>query len=276
MSATPIEALSPGCASRAPASRPIRVLNLTKQFAGGVAVLDNISLSVEPGEFVVIFGPSGVGKSTFLRCLNGLIPATRGEVWIGDQEIGALSRSQLRQLRSGIGMIFQGFNLVNRASVLTNVLAGKLGRMGFGRSLFRVFTRADVAEAVSALQRAGLTDEELYSRRADTLSGGQRQRVAIARALMQRPRILLADEPVASLDPSLQQSIMELIEDLARKEGLTVVTSMHHMELTRRFATRAIGFCAGRVVYDGEPGGISPQVVTQVYGGRQSLGQGES
>ena len=241
------------------------VSDLTKTYDGTVEAIKNISLTIEKGEFTVIFGPSGVGKSTFLRCLNYLVKPTSGEVIIEGQRVGELSTAKLLGLRSRVGMIFQDFNLVNRMSVLSNVMCGRLHGLSVLRALTYSFAQADHEAAVHALRRAGLDETELYNRRADTLSGGQRQRVGIARMLVQNPKVILADEPVASLDVKMQHTIMRLISDIAAKDGITVVMSLHHLDLAKQYASRIIGMSDGQVAFDGPPESLSDDIIDKVF-----------
>ncbi len=241
------------------------VSDLTKTYDGTVEAIKNISLTIEKGEFTVIFGPSGVGKSTFLRCLNYLVKPTSGDVIIEGQSVGDLSTAKLLGLRSRVGMIFQDFNLVNRMSVLGNVMCGRLHGLSVLRALTYSFAQADHEAAVHALRRAGLDDTELYNRRADTLSGGQRQRVGIARMLVQNPKVILADEPVASLDVKMQHTIMRLISDIAAKDGITVVMSLHHLDLAKQYASRIIGMSDGQVAFDGPPKSLSDDIIDKVF-----------
>ena len=243
----------------------IVVSDLTKSYDGTIDAIKDISLTIEKGEFTVIFGPSGVGKSTFLRCLNYLVKPTSGDVIIDGQRVGDLSKAELLGLRSRVGMIFQDFNLVNRMSVLGNVMCGRLHGLSVLRALTYSFAQADHEAAVHALRRAGLADAELYNRRADTLSGGQRQRVGIARMLVQKPKVILADEPVASLDMKMQHTIMRLISDIAAKDDITVVMSLHHLDLAKQYATRIIGLSDGRVAFDGPPDSLSDDIIDKVF-----------
>jgi phosphonate transport system ATP-binding protein len=227
----------------------LEVRGLTKIYDDGTVALQDVSFQVEDGEFLVIIGLSGSGKSTLLRCINRLIEPTEGQILWNGQDVTAADPARLRQVRRQIGMVFQQFNLVRRSSVLTNVLTGRLGYVRPWGSLIGRFPRADRRMAVEALERVGLTDQARKPAR--ELSGGQQQRVGIARALMQQPRMILADEPVASLDPVLAHSILGYLEELNRKEGITVLCSLHYLDLVQRYASRVIGLREGRIVYRG-------------------------
>jgi phosphonate transport system ATP-binding protein len=242
----------------------IRVRGLKKVFPNGVKALDGIDLEVKDGEFLAVLGLSGSGKSTLLRCVNRLIDPTEGRIEIFDRDITRAEGAELRSLRRQVGMIFQQFNLVKRHSVLNNVLSGSLGRVGAFRSLFLSFSPEEEAKAVRALERVGLA--ERGSSRADALSGGQQQRVAIARALMQEPKLILADEPVASLDPALRHSVMRHIEALNKEAGLTVVCSLHDIDLVTRYATRCVALRDGRLVHEGAPGDFTIDTLRHIYG----------
>jgi phosphonate transport system ATP-binding protein len=242
----------------------VRIEHMGKTFPSGVRALDDVSITVGEGEFLVVLGLSGSGKSTLLRCINRLIDPSEGRVFIFGTEMTALAGSTLREKRRQIGMIFQQFNLVKRHSVLDNVLSGALGRGHTMRSLFLSFAPDEVAFARACLQRVGLADRA--GERADRLSGGQQQRVAISRALMQQPRIILADEPVASLDPALRHSVMRHIEALNREEGMTVICSLHDIDLVRRYASRIVALKAGRVVWEGLPENLDPSTFRAIYG----------
>ncbi len=227
----------------------IEIKNLSKTYDDGTEALKNVSFTVEDGEFLVIIGLSGSGKSTLLRCINRLIEPTSGEInWNGKNIVEANS-TELRSIRSKIGMIFQHFNLVKRLSVLNNVLSGRLGYVSTWKSLFYRFSKKEREEAFAALKRVGIT-EQAY-KRADELSGGQQQRVGIARALMQNPEIVLADEPVASLDPVLAHTILGYLEKMNQEDNITVLCSLHYLDLVQRYATRVIGLRAGEIVYRG-------------------------
>jgi phosphonate transport system ATP-binding protein len=243
----------------------VEVRHLTKAYGRSAPAIEDISLSFKKGEFIVLLGPSGVGKSTLLRCLNFLVRPTSGFVSIDGQELGALSKKGLLQARQHIGMIFQEFNLVNRMSVLMNVMCGRLGTLSTWRALTYNFSPEDHEAAVRSLVRAGLEDQELYLRRADTLSGGQKQRVAIARMLIQEPKVILADEPIASLDIIMRVQIMDLIKDIARRDGLTVVMSLHQLDVAKTYADRIIALAEGKVTFDGPPNELSDAVIERVF-----------
>lgn len=226
--------------------------------------LRDLSFSIERGEFLVIIGLSGSGKSTLLRCINRLIDPSSGSIVIGDQEVTALSSPQIRKMRRRIGMIFQQFNLVDRATTLTNVLVGRLGYVSSWRALTGMFPKSDRDLAMRCLERVGLK-EKAYTR-VDQLSGGQRQRVGIARALMQTPEILLADEPVSALDPATSHSIMQYLEQMNQEDGVTVLASLHFLSLARRFGTRIVALKDGILVFDGSPQAIDNARFKEIYG----------
>ncbi len=242
----------------------VRVEGVSKVFDPDVRALSNVSLEVEQGEFLVVIGLSGSGKSTLLRCINRLIDPTEGRIWLFGEEITGAEGAKLRALRTQIGMIFQQFNLVRRHTVLSNVLSGSLGRASLFGSLLLQYSEEERARAMAALERVGLGGRG--GSRADRLSGGQQQRVAVARALMQRPRLILADEPVASLDPALRHSVMRHIESLNRDEGMTVVCTLHDVDLVQRYATRLVALRDGELVYEGGPGDFDSDTFRDIYG----------
>jgi phosphonate transport system ATP-binding protein len=242
----------------------LRVENLTKVFPDGTVALKDVSFEVKDGEFLAVIGLSGSGKSTLLRCINRLIDPTEGRVTWDDVDITAAQGKELRRIRRQIGMIFQQFNLVRRSSVMINVLSGRLGYANPWTSLFHQFSAADHQRANAALERVGITEKA--DNRADQLSGGQQQRVGIARALMQEPRLMLADEPVASLDPVLAHSILQYLELLNRQDGITVLCSLHFLDLVHRYASRVIGLKDGEVVFDGLPSELTRERFKEVYG----------
>src|SRR5258708_35171535 len=232
----------------------LRTVNLTKVYKNGTVALEEVSFEVPDGAFMAIIGLSGSGKSTLLRCVNRLIEPTSGEIWLDETNITKANRDELRLVRRRIGMVFQQFNLVRRSNVITNVLAGRLGYTSSLSSVFNHFSRADRDGALDALRRVGIV-EKAYQR-ADELSGGQQQRVGIARALVQSPTIILADEPVASLDPVLAHSILGYLEQLNTQDGITVLCSLHHLDLVQRYATHVIGLRNGQIVYEGDNAAI--------------------
>ncbi len=242
----------------------LRVENLTKIYPDGTEALRNVSFEVKDGEFLTVIGLSGSGKSTLLRCINRLIDPTEGHVIWDEIDITAAQGKELRQIRRQIGMIFQQFNLVKRSSVMINVLSGRLGYANPWASLFHRFSGEDRRRAVAALDRVGIAEKA--DNRADQLSGGQQQRVGIARALMQEPRLMLADEPVASLDPVLAHSILQYLELLNRQDGITVLCSLHFLDLVHRYATRVIGLKDGKLVFDGLPSELTKERFKEVYG----------
>ena len=227
----------------------LEVRNLTKVYDDGTVALRDVSFTVEPGEFLVIIGLSGSGKSTLLRCINRLIEPTEGRILWDGVDVTAADREGLRRIRRRIGMVFQQFNLVKRSSVLTNVLTGRLGYLKPHQSLLYRFPAADREMAVRAMKRVGIAEQA--HKQARELSGGQQQRVGIARALMQSPRMILADEPVASLDPVLAHSILGHLEQLNREDGITILCSLHYLDLVQRYATHVVGLREGRLVYRG-------------------------
>jgi phosphonate transport system ATP-binding protein len=226
--------------------------------------LDGIDLVVGPGEFVVILGRSGAGKSTLLRSLNRLVEPTAGEIRVGGRLVTGAAPAELRDIRRHVGMIFQQFNLVRRAAVLDNVLAGRLGYVPVPGSLVGRFPASDRALALDCLGQVGLA--HLAARRADTLSGGEQQRVAIARALAQSPALVLADEPTASLDPQLTASIMDILRRINAERGLTLMVSQHQLETALAYATRIVGLRRGRVSFDGPPAAVTAAVAAEIYG----------
>ena len=242
----------------------VQVADLCKTFPGGIRAVENVDLEVRTGEFLVVIGLSGSGKSTLLRCINRLEDPTSGRIWVSGEEITAVDGAHLRRLRTRIGMIFQQFNLIKRHSVLNNVLSGALGRSALTSSLFLRFTEDERARAQACLDRVGLG--ERGASRADALSGGQQQRVAIARALMQQPELILADEPVASLDPALRHSVMRHIEALNRDEGITVICTLHDIDLIERYASRVVALRDGRLVYEGRPERFDAATFKRIYG----------
>jgi len=242
----------------------LRVENLSKTYPNGTQALKNVSFEVEDGEFLAVIGLSGSGKSTLLRCINRLIEPTSGKIFWNDQDITAASSGEMRKIRRQIGMVFQQFNLVKRSSVFTNFLTGRLGYVNTFTSALHLFSGADQQKAVDSLEQVGLVDKAHV--RADSLSGGQQQRVGIARALMQDPKLILADEPVASLDPVLAHSILKYLEQLNKEKGITVICSLHFLDLVHRYATRAIALKDGELVFRGLPKEIDDAQFKAIYG----------
>jgi phosphonate transport system ATP-binding protein len=242
----------------------LRLERLSKRYPTGDEALRAIDLAVPAGQVAALIGPSGAGKSTLIRCVNRLVEPTSGRVFLGSEEITRLGAAALRRARRRMAMIFQEFALVERLTVMENVLSGRLGYVGFWQSWLRRFPPADVDRAFRVLERVGLL--EYVDKRADELSGGQRQRVGIARALVQEPRILLVDEPTASLDPKTSRQIMRLICELCAERGLAAIINIHDVGLAQMFAQRVIGLRQGQIVYDGSPAGLTPEILTTIYG----------
>jgi len=242
----------------------LRVENLTKVYPNGTQALTNVSFEVADGEFLAVIGLSGSGKSTLLRCINRLIEPTAGKILWNDADITAAKGADIRKIRRQIGMVFQQFNLVKRSSVYTNVLSGRLGYAPTLTSVLHLFSGADHSRAMASLDQVGLADKAFV--RADSLSGGQQQRVGIARALMQEPKLILADEPVASLDPVLAHSILKYLELLNKERGITVVCSLHYLDLVHRYASRAIALKDGQLVFEGLPKEIDDAQFKSIYG----------
>jgi phosphonate transport system ATP-binding protein len=242
----------------------LQLAELTKKYNTGELALKGVTLEIPKGQVLALIGPSGAGKSTLIRCVNRLVQPTSGSVVLKGTELTKLSSSALRKARRRMGMIFQEYALVERLTVMENVLSGRLGYVGFWRSYFRKFPAADIQEAYRLLDRVGL--KHMADKRADELSGGQRQRVGICRALIQNPDLLLVDEPTASLDPKTSRQIMRLIQELCSERGLTAIINIHDVFLAQMFSQRVVGLELGSVVYDGKPEGLTPEVLTKIYG----------
>ena len=242
----------------------LTLTGLTKRYNTGDLALDSISLTVPAGQVMALIGPSGAGKSTLIRCVNRLVEPTEGKVELDGRDITRVRGSGLRQARREIGMIFQSYALVERLSVMENVLSGRLAYVGFWRSFLRRYPREDIQQAFHLLSRVGL--ETFFDKRADALSGGQKQRVGIARALMQNPKLLLVDEPTASLDPKTSRQIMRLICDLCREQKLAAIINIHDVVLAQQFVDRVVGLRAGQLVFDGSPDELTPEILTRIYG----------
>jgi phosphonate transport system ATP-binding protein len=242
----------------------LEVKHLSKIYPNGTQALTDVSFSVPDGEFLVVIGLSGSGKSTLLRCINRLIDPTEGQIVWDGIDITAAKGNELRKIRRHIGMVFQQFNLVKRSSVMTNVLSGRLGYASTIPSLLGIWPPEEKQRAIEALDTVGISDKA--RERADALSGGQQQRVGIARALMQEPRIMLADEPVASLDPVLAHSILQYLEQLNKSNGTTVICSLHFLDLVQRYATHVIALKDGKKVFEGDAQEINRERFKEIYG----------
>ncbi len=241
----------------------LEIRHLTKVYEDGTVALEDVSFTVEDGEFLVLIGLSGSGKSTLLRCINRLIEPTEGQILWNGVDITAASKKELREIRKHIGMIFQQFNLVKRSSVMTNVLSGRLGYYQSWRSLIGWWPKSEMERAMLNLQRVGIADKAWN--RADALSGGQQQRVGIARAMMQEPKLMLADEPVSSLDPATSHSVLKYLKAL-NNEGITVLCSLHFLSLAREYGSRIIALKDGKLVFDGKPSEIDHERFISIYG----------
>jgi phosphonate transport system ATP-binding protein len=242
----------------------LRVEHLTKVYDDGTVALSDVSFDVPDGQFLAVIGLSGSGKSTLLRCINRLVDPTDGRILWNDEDITAASQEDMRRIRRRIGMVFQHFNLVYRSKVITNVLAGRLGYTSPAMSIVNRFSKADRERAMSQLAKVGL--ETKAKNRSEELSGGQQQRVGIARAMMQDPEMILADEPVASLDPVLAHSIMQYLETINREDGVTVLCSLHYLDLVHRYGQRVIALNEGKLVFEGLPSQIDDALFKDIYG----------
>ena len=242
----------------------LRLVDLVKQYKTGDRALKGVNLEVPDGQVMALIGPSGAGKSTLIRCVNRLVEPTSGQVFLNDLALTSLGQGQLRRARRRMGMIFQEYSLVERLTVMENVLSGRLGYVGFWRSYLRRFPQSDIDAAFDLLTRVEL--DHMVDKRADELSGGQRQRVGICRALIQDPELLLVDEPTASLDPKTSRQIMRLIRELCAERKLSAIINIHDVMLAQMFAERIVGLRLGEIVYDGTPEGLTPEVLTDIYG----------
>ena len=247
----------------------LQVKELKKEYVSGNPVLKGVDFSIEEAGLVAIIGPSGTGKSTLLRCINRLIDSTEGQIIVNDVDICQTKGRPLRKLRRQLAMVFQEYNLVERLSVMENVLSGRLGYMSTWQAWRRNYTQQDINSAYELLGSVGLAEHAI--KRADSLSGGQRQRVGIARAVMQNPSIILADEPTSSLDPKTAVEIMELLEKFSLEKNIPVLINMHDVNLAKRFAKRIVGMSNGYVIYDGQPEGITDDHLKEIYGGESWL-----
>ena len=247
--------------------------NVSKHYPNGVHALKGVSFTVREGEFVSVIGPSGSGKSTLLRAINRLIPISGGTVWLDGQAVSAQRGKGLRQLRRKVGMIFQNYNLVYSLSVLQNVLHGRLGYMNGLKGVFGLYSEEDKQEGLDLLEELGLADFA-YNRASD-LSGGQKQRVGIARAIIQGPKLLLCDEPIASLDPSSAKTIMDLLRDMTQRRNIACIVNLHQLDVALKYSTRIIGLSKGEIVFDGPPEQLNDATIERIYGtSRENLMMG--
>jgi phosphonate transport system ATP-binding protein len=264
-----MDASTPSKPPAAALGRSLVIRNLRKEYRSGQPVLKDVSLTVEGRGMTAVIGPSGTGKSTLIRCINRLVDPTAGEILFRGQDLARLNGRELRIARRRMGMVFQEYNLVERLSVIENVLCGRLGYVAAWRAWLRKFPAWDVDRAFQLLDAVGLGD--FATQRADQLSGGQRQRVGIARALMQEPDLVLADEPTSSLDPKTSVEIMELIASRAGERDIPVIVNIHNVDLARRFADRIVGLSKGEIVFDGPPRALEDEHLMRIYGGEEWL-----
>ena len=244
----------------------IEFKDVSKIYPNGVKGLDNINLKIDQGEFVAIIGLSGAGKSTLIRTINRMIDITSGKLTVNGKEVNNLKGKELRKFRRKIGMIFQSFNLVTRTSVIKNVLTAKVPDIPFVRSAFSIFTKDEKLQALEALDKVGIVEKEFI--RADQLSGGQQQRVALARTLAQNPEIILADEPVAALDPITARRVMEDFRKINKEMNISILINIHHVELALNYADRIIGIRDGKIVYDGKAEDVTEEILDDIYKGK--------
>jgi len=241
----------------------LKVTNLKKVYPDGTQALKGVSISIHKGEIVAIIGSSGAGKSTFLRCINRLVEPTSGSIIFNNVDVTKANAKKLRHIRRQIGMVFQGFNLIKRLPAVTNVLHGRLGYMSSIKGGLGIFDKKDTQKALAMLARVGLEDQAF--KRADELSGGQQQRVGVARALCQEPLLLLADEPIASLDPAASKTVMSYMKNICEEEGITSIVNLHQIDFAREFATRIIAIKSGEVVFDGTPDELGNDVIESIF-----------
>ena len=243
----------------------LRIENISKRYPNGTLALEEADLHVEEGDFITILGPSGAGKSTLLRIINGLVDPTGGRLCFDGVELTGAGHEELRSVRRRIGFIFQQFNLIKRISVLKNVLAGRLGYGKTVKTLCHMFSKGDIERALDCL--SGVGTSQYACQRADTLSGGQQQRVAVARALVQEPKLILADEPIASIDPRSADAVMGLLKKVNEEKGITIMVNLHFVDYARRYSKRVIGINSGRIVFDGPVSDLSASLVEEIYAG---------
>ncbi len=242
----------------------IKFINVSKTYPNGVQALVDVNLEIEQGEFVAVIGLSGAGKSTLIRTVNKMINITSGELYVNDIDVSKLEGKQLRKFRRKIGMVFQSFNLVNRTTVIKNVLASRVADMSLLKSILGLYSKQDKIKALEALDKVGILEKAYI--RADQLSGGQQQRVALARTLAQDPEIILADEPVASLDPVMAAVVMEDFQRINEELNISIIINIHHVDLALKYAQRIVGIQAGKIVYDGKVSDINNDILKKIYG----------
>lgn len=246
----------------------LELSEVKKSYDGVRHALNGINITVKKGEFIVIIGPSGAGKSTLIRLINRMIDTTEGEVQFNGVNMGTLSSSQLKKQRAKIGMIFQHYNLIGRSNVIKNVLHGRLGYLPFWKTFLGLYPEEDKREAIDLLKEVGL-EEQVY-KRADTLSGGQMQRVGICRAIMQRPELILADEPIASLDPKSANVVMNHLKTISEERQISCMVNLHQVDFAKKYASRIIGVKDGKIVYDGSPEWLTEQTIASIYQGKEA------
>ena len=242
----------------------IKFINVSKTYPNGVQALVDVNLEIEQGEFVAVIGLSGAGKSTLIRTVNKMINITSGELYVNDIDVSKLEGKQLRKFRRKIGMVFQSFNLVNRTTVIKNVLASRVADMSLLKSILGLYSKQDKIKALEALDKVGILEKAYI--RADQLSGGQQQRVALARTLAQDPEIILADEPIASLDPVMAAVVMEDFQRINEELNISIIINIHHVDLALKYAQRIVGIQAGKIVYDGKVSDINNDILKKIYG----------
>lgn len=245
----------------------LKVKDISKEYKGGTKALSNIDFSVENGEFVSIIGPSGAGKSTILRCINRMINATEGSITFDEKNIEELNKKGLRELRTKIGMIFQNYNLVERLSVIENVLHGRLGYKSAIAGIIGSYTEEEKKRAFEILEKLGLEDQAY--KRCDQLSGGQKQRVGIARALIQDPKLMLCDEPIASLDPNSSKIIMDQLKNINKEMGITCILNLHQVDVAMKYSDKIIGINGGKTIFNGKPSELTKEKIHEIYGSNE-------
>lgn len=245
----------------------LKVKNISKEYKSGTKALSNVNFSVKEGEFVSIIGPSGAGKSTLLRCINRMVDATEGSITFAETKVEELNKKGLRELRTKIGMIFQNYNLVDRLSVIENVLHGRLGYKSTIAGIVGMYSEEEKQQAFEILKKLGL-EQQAY-KRCDELSGGQKQRVGIARALIQNPKLMLCDEPIASLDPSASKIIMDRLKIINKEMGITCVLNLHQVDVAMKYSDKIIGINGGKTIFNGTPSELTKEKIHEIYGSKE-------